>query len=77
MIGQLYHYVALINGLQIATDVTDMGTKSRPTNQHAVADESDINDEHDTLPVSDAPCVAGAWSPIRAGASRITLRESH
>jgi len=62
------HYVALISGLQIVTDVTDMGTKST-SQQAAAADESDIkHDEHNTLPVNDAPCVAGT--------SCITSRES-
>jgi len=38
----------VISRLQIATDVTDMGTRS--TSQQAAADESDIkHDEHNTL----------------------------
>ena len=43
------YYIALISGLQIATDVTVMGVKC--SSQQAAINESDIkHDEHDTLP---------------------------
>jgi len=45
MVSLINHYVALISRLQIATDVTDMG--SRSTSQEAATDESDTkHNEH-------------------------------